>query len=89
MDLTASSSLGNRKRTFDDQIKMPHTSLKPARKMASSGAVVPDWRPVPGEDPCPWAEVDHSATVNMGTRYVTCSQPCSVYYNYGTNPVMQ
>ena len=74
VNLTASSSLGNRKRTFDDQIKMPHASLKPVRKMATSGNVVPDWRPIPGEDPCPWAEVDHSATVNMGTRYVTHSR---------------
>ena len=68
IDLTASASLGNRKRTFDDQIKLPHASLKPVRRMASTGTIVPDWRPVQDEDPCPWAQTDHSATTSMATR---------------------
>lgn len=70
IDLTASASLGNRKRTFDDQIKLPHASLKPARRMASTGTIVPEWQPVQNEDPCPWARTDHSATPSMGTRSV-------------------
>lgn len=68
INLTASASLGNRKRTFDDQIKLPHASLKPVRRMASTGTIVPDWRPVQDEDPCPWAQIDHSATTSMATR---------------------
>ncbi|KAK7744387.1 hypothetical protein SLS62_010177 [Diatrype stigma] len=68
IDLTASASLGNRKRTFDDQIKLPHASLKPVRRMASTGTIVPDWQPVQNEDPCPWAQTDHSATPSMATR---------------------
>ncbi|KAI8626010.1 hypothetical protein F5Y19DRAFT_237576 [Xylariaceae sp. FL1651] len=68
VDLTASSSLGNRKRTIDDEIKLPHAPLKKVNRMASGGGVVPNWRPEPGEDPCPWAIIDHSTTPNMGTR---------------------
>ncbi|RYP64659.1 hypothetical protein DL771_008672 [Monosporascus sp. 5C6A] len=68
VDLTASTSLGNRKRTADDRIKLPHASLKPVRKMASTGSIVPDWRPVKTEPPCPWAVTDHSDTACMATR---------------------
>ncbi|CAJ2505739.1 Uu.00g131330.m01.CDS01 [Anthostomella pinea] len=68
VDLTPSAALGNRKRTFDDQIKLPHASLKKATKMASGGNVVANWQPAAGEDPLPWATTDHSATRNMGTR---------------------
>ncbi|KAI5917343.1 hypothetical protein F4810DRAFT_60744 [Camillea tinctor] len=68
VDLTPSTTLGNRKRTFDDQIKLPHAPLKRVTKMAAGGDVVPVWRPEKGEDPCPWATTDHSATACMGTR---------------------
>ncbi|KAI1488306.1 hypothetical protein F5X96DRAFT_91182 [Biscogniauxia mediterranea] len=68
VDLTPSTSLGNRKRTFDDQIKLPHAPLKKVTKMAVGGDIVPVWRPEKGEDPCPWATTDHSATACMGTR---------------------
>jgi non-canonical poly(A) RNA polymerase PAPD5/7 len=69
IDLTASASLGNRKRTIDDEIKLPHAPLKKVNRMASGGGVVPIWRPEPrDEDPCPWAVIDHSATPNAGTR---------------------
>ncbi|KAI1503455.1 hypothetical protein F5X99DRAFT_375287 [Biscogniauxia marginata] len=68
VDLSPSTSLGNRKRTFDDQIKLPHASLKKVSRMAAGGDVVPVWRPEKGEDPCPWATTDHSATACMGTR---------------------
>ncbi len=79
IDLTASTSLGNRKRTFDDQIRLPHASLKPVRRTASSGTIVPDWRPVPGDNPCPWAETDHSATACMATRCVSSLFSCSSF----------
>ncbi|KAH9988709.1 hypothetical protein F4779DRAFT_624022 [Xylariaceae sp. FL0662B] len=68
VDLRASTSLGNRKRTFDDAIKLPHASLKPAPKMRAAGDIVPVWAPTEDEDPCPWAIIDHSATPSMGTR---------------------
>ncbi|KAI1338406.1 hypothetical protein F5Y15DRAFT_387083 [Xylariaceae sp. FL0016] len=68
VDLTPSTSLGNRKRTADDQIKLPHTSLKKFNKMAAPGVVVPEWTPVSDSNPCPWSITDHSATALMGTR---------------------
>ncbi|ORY61408.1 uncharacterized protein BCR38DRAFT_347391 [Pseudomassariella vexata] len=60
VDLTPSTSLGNRKRTHDDQIKLPHALLPKVNKMPVGGAIVPIWRPRKDEDPCPWAENDHS-----------------------------
>ncbi|KAI1777019.1 hypothetical protein F4818DRAFT_408849 [Hypoxylon cercidicola] len=68
VDLTASTSFGSRKRTFDDAIKLPHTSLKPASKMRADGGVVWLWKASDDENPCPWAVVDHSATLSVATR---------------------
>ncbi|KAI0870868.1 hypothetical protein GGS24DRAFT_473842 [Hypoxylon argillaceum] len=72
VDLTPSTSLGSRKRTIDDEIllplKPPHAPLKKVNRMASGGQVDIIWRPVPGEDPCPWEVEDHSGVLNMGTR---------------------
>ncbi|KAI1760651.1 hypothetical protein GGR53DRAFT_508950 [Hypoxylon sp. FL1150] len=68
VDLTASTSLGNRKRTHDDAIKLPHTSLKPASKMPTHGGVVYLWKATDGENPCPWAVKDHSAVPSVATR---------------------
>ncbi|KAI1816537.1 hypothetical protein GGS20DRAFT_213750 [Poronia punctata] len=68
VDLVASTSLGNRKRNIDDEIKLPHAHLKKVNRMASAGGIVAGWEPAPGEDPCPWAVVDHSTTPNEGTR---------------------
>lgn len=72
VDLTPSASLGNRKRTIDDEIKLPlnlpHVPLKKANRMASAGAIDEIWKPIPGEDPCPWVVEDHSGVPNMGTR---------------------
>ncbi|KAI1106534.1 hypothetical protein F4804DRAFT_330142 [Jackrogersella minutella] len=68
IDLTASTSLGNRKRTFNDSIKLPHTSLslKP-NKMRVDGDILPAWRPK-DNNPCPWAVIDHSKTLCMSFR---------------------
>ncbi|KAI1110413.1 hypothetical protein F5Y14DRAFT_362320 [Nemania sp. NC0429] len=72
VDLTPSASLGNRKRTIDDEIKMPikppHAPLKKVNRMASAGTIDEIWKPKPGEDPCPWVVEDHSGVPNMGTR---------------------
>ncbi|KAI1423467.1 hypothetical protein F5Y12DRAFT_757100 [Xylaria sp. FL1777] len=70
VDLNASASLGNRKRTIDDEIKLPHTLLtvKRVNRIPSGGSIVPIWQPVQGQDPCPWVVDDHSGVPNMGTR---------------------
>ncbi|KAI1750313.1 hypothetical protein F4782DRAFT_253681 [Xylaria castorea] len=72
VDLTPSASLGNRKRTIDDEILLPvqppHAPLKKVNRMTPGGSVVPIWQPIPGENPCPWAVEDHSGVTNMGTR---------------------
>ncbi|KAI1416656.1 hypothetical protein F5Y13DRAFT_120213 [Hypoxylon sp. FL1857] len=67
IDLTASSSLGNRKRTIDDAIKMPKKPSKSANKMRVAGDVLPSWRPKDG-NPCPWAVKDYRDTPSMATR---------------------
>ncbi|OTA94885.1 hypothetical protein M434DRAFT_45462, partial [Hypoxylon sp. CO27-5] len=66
IDLTASASLGNRKRNIDDTIKMPRKS-KSAGKGRVSGDILPQWRPRDG-NPCPWAVNDHRDTPSMATR---------------------
>lgn len=67
----ANDGLGSRKRTADDVIKPPdYGQLKKATTKPSKGALLPSWQPKATEDPCPWDTVDHSATTNMGFRYV-------------------
>ena len=60
--------LGSRKRTADDEIKPPLQSFakKQRSNMELKGALSSEWLPAPGQDPCPWATVDHSATTKMG-----------------------
>ncbi|KAI1141655.1 hypothetical protein F5Y05DRAFT_269196 [Hypoxylon sp. FL0543] len=67
IDLTASTSLGNRKRTIDDTIKLPQKSTKPAKMRVAGGNVLPIWQPRDG-NPCPWAIEDHRETPSMATR---------------------
>lgn len=56
VDLKSSSSLGSRKRTHDDVLKLPeHARLKPASKQPVGGAICKDWRTKSGEHSCPWA----------------------------------
>ncbi|KAI8965103.1 hypothetical protein F5Y11DRAFT_313875 [Daldinia sp. FL1419] len=67
IDLTASTSFGSRKRTFDDTIKLPHSTVKVSMKFTGSGNILPAWQPR-DDNPCPWALADHSATPSMATR---------------------
>lgn len=69
-----SDPLGSRKRTADDEIKPPPQGFtkKKSSKMALNGTLASEWLPAPGQDPCPWATTDHSATPNMGAWYVMC-----------------
>ncbi|EAQ84734.1 hypothetical protein CHGG_08748 [Chaetomium globosum CBS 148.51] len=59
------SALGSRKRTHDDEIKMPHTRLKKATKAPPGGGITKEWVPDPELDSTPWMEVDHSRSANM------------------------
>ncbi|KAK8054592.1 hypothetical protein PG994_009659 [Apiospora phragmitis] len=68
VDLTPSTALGSRKRTFDDRIKRPHAPLKKVTKMRTSGDIISEYYPLPGQDACPWVEVDHSQTASMSVR---------------------
>ncbi|KAK8001176.1 DNA polymerase sigma subunit [Apiospora marii] len=54
VDLTPSTALGSRKRTFDDQIKRPHAPLKKVTKMKTTGNIISEYYPVLGQDACPW-----------------------------------
>jgi non-canonical poly(A) RNA polymerase PAPD5/7 len=70
MDTTSDPALGSRKRNIDDEIKdaplIPSMVKKPTPQGPASGAVLKEWRFVPGENPAPWCTVDHAATANMG-----------------------
>jgi non-canonical poly(A) RNA polymerase PAPD5/7 len=72
VDLHPTTSLGNRKRTIDDEIKLPvkppHATLKKVNRMPSGGSITLLWRPTEGEEPCPWVSTDHSGVSNMGIR---------------------
>lgn len=67
-DLTPSSTLGSRKRTYDDQIKPPHQKLKKGKKMRANSSVDIGWQVTADEEPCPWVVEDHSSELNMGVR---------------------
>jgi non-canonical poly(A) RNA polymerase PAPD5/7 len=60
------SALGSRKRTHDDEIKMPHTALKKVIRIRASGGITQDWLPDPELDPTPWmTTLDHSQSASM------------------------
>lgn len=63
-----SDPLGSRKRTADDEIKPPPQAFAKKQKggMELKGTLSSEWLPSPGQNPCPWATVDHSATTEMG-----------------------
>lgn len=65
-----SGPLGSRKRTHHDEIKPPeYGQLKKVNMRPSKGMVVYDWQDKhDGEEPCPWATVDHSNTPNVAFR---------------------
>jgi non-canonical poly(A) RNA polymerase PAPD5/7 len=64
-----SGPLGTRKRTVDDEIKPPdYQALKKLNMKPGKGQIMPNWKPKPKEEPCPWTVYDHSATLNMAFR---------------------
>ncbi|KAL6870360.1 hypothetical protein J3F83DRAFT_735998 [Trichoderma novae-zelandiae] len=64
-----SGPLGSRKRTFDDEIiEPPDYKLNRGNMGPARGHVVSDWRVKDGEERCPWATTDHSATTDMTFR---------------------
>ncbi|TQV97898.1 hypothetical protein V2A60_006388 [Cordyceps javanica] len=64
-----SDPLGSRKRTIDDEIKPPnYGQFKKAGARPAKGSVAASWLTKKGEEPCPWATVDHSATSDMAFR---------------------
>lgn len=68
------SALGSRKRTHDDEIKMPHTKLKKASKAPAGGGIVSEWRADPHQSPTPWmTNADHSRSANVA---VWLARPC-------------
>jgi non-canonical poly(A) RNA polymerase PAPD5/7 len=60
-----SSALGSRKRTHDDEIKMPHAPLKKVTKMPAGGGITKEWLADPKLTPTPWMEADHSQSANI------------------------
>lgn len=64
-EMSVNEELGNRKRTYDDQIKGPPLIVKKKGKQpASNGRVAREW--LPKNDPTPWCVFDHSPTERMG-----------------------
>lgn len=64
-------ALGSRKRTHNDEIKLPaHAKLKKASKMPAGGRLVHEWKLNAGEDPTPWVVTDHSESTNIGNWQV-------------------
>jgi non-canonical poly(A) RNA polymerase PAPD5/7 len=65
--VNSDSALGTRKRTFDDEIKLPAQAQRRTDfKMPAAGWVMTTWKAKRGEDPTPWLEYDHSDSPNMG-----------------------
>ena len=64
---SADSPLGSRKRTHDDEIKLPaHAKLKKVTKIPGRGLLVQEWRVISGENPRPWLVMDHSSSTKIG-----------------------
>jgi non-canonical poly(A) RNA polymerase PAPD5/7 len=67
-------SLGSRKRTYDDVIKVPDVKLgKPADPQVDKDGkskIVSPWKPKEGEDDTPWMVADHSACRLSSVWYV-------------------
>ncbi|KUI52914.1 Poly(A) RNA polymerase protein 2 [Cytospora mali] len=60
-DMTKSSDLGSRKRTYDDVLKLPsHARLKPPPGRPAGGSLVGEWWPKKNENPCPWVTVPNT-----------------------------
>ena len=71
VDLTSSSDLGSRKRTHDDELKLPaHAKLKKPVMAPVNGNIVRDWQPVKKENPCPWLMSAAYRNSEAGVRYV-------------------
>lgn len=62
-------ALGNRKRTYDDDIKgeVVRVSMK-GRKQNVNGTILKDWKPLGNTNPTPWIIHDHRDTANPGFR---------------------
>ena len=63
-------ALGNRKRTFDDEIKGPKRGGMPQRKTGPRGSILEEWLPARRDDPTPWLDQSGPSSLNLGTRYV-------------------
>ncbi|KAL9595695.1 MAG: hypothetical protein Q9219_006291 [cf. Caloplaca sp. 3 TL-2023] len=61
-------ALGNRKRTFNDDIRADASSKGGGKKAAPSGSVLRDWIPRGDTNPTPWLVGDHRPTENPGFR---------------------
>ena len=61
-------ALGNRKRTYDDNIKGTAPPKATKKRDASNGSVLPEWKPSSTIDPTPWIVDDHSGTESPGFR---------------------
>ncbi|KAL8382407.1 hypothetical protein RB595_006273 [Gaeumannomyces hyphopodioides] len=62
------TDLGTRKRTHDDEIKMPeHAKLKKHSTKMAVGMVSPEWQPINGRNSCPWVTTDHSGHHSVAT----------------------
>lgn len=63
--------LGTRKRTIDDELKPPNLSdwrLKKLDRNQATGAILPAWLPVDGEERYPWKLDAHSCTVTVALK---------------------
>jgi non-canonical poly(A) RNA polymerase PAPD5/7 len=61
------SALGTRKRTFEDEIKLPpQVQRRTDFKMPAAGWIMPTWKAKRGEDPTPWLQHDHSNSPKIG-----------------------
>ena len=64
-------ALGNRKRTYDDEIK--YENFQTRRKAGfgkANGSILPEWLPGPDTDPLPWLRRSDTITANAGFRSV-------------------
>ena len=69
IDLTPDPALGNRKRTFDDEIKGPpkiHGPMNNKGSKPSDGSISKSWQSVSDATATPWVSADHSNSTNMG-----------------------
>lgn len=69
IDQDGDPALGNRKRTYDDEIIGPRQAGRPEKpeKYRYDGSILSRWLPLPEQNPSPWIDTPTSTPLHLGS----------------------